>query len=366
MKNMVEIVLENLCKVFGEVKAVDNVNLKIKDGEFMVLLGPSGCGKTTILRMIAGLEKPTSGNIYFDGKIVNDLEPKERNVAMIFQEYALYPHMSVAQNMTLCLQVDKVPKEEIAKRLKKTAELLRIENLLHRKPTQLSGGQQQRVAIGRAIIRNPSVFLMDEPLSNLDAILRVAMRAELKRLHKKLKTTTVYVTHDQAEAMVLADRVAVLKDGRLLQVDKPRKIYDRPINTFVAEFIGSPRINLVRCRIIMRGNSVLADLGNFVIKPDNKAAANLRRSKISEAILGIRPEDVKVLPKKESGAAIGRVYFYQQMGNVGYVDIDMGKGVRLTASVEPERELYLGQKIYVGFNKKRLKFFDINSGNLIV
>ncbi|MEM2250598.1 MAG: ABC transporter ATP-binding protein [Candidatus Hadarchaeales archaeon] len=362
---MVEIVLENLCKVFGEVKAVDNVNLKIKDGEFMVLLGPSGCGKTTILRMIAGLEKPTSGNIYFDGKIVNDLEPKERNVAMIFQEYALYPHMSVAQNMTLCLQVDKIPKEEIAKRLKRTAELLRIENLLHRKPSELSGGQQQRVAIGRAIIRDPSVFLMDEPLSNLDAILRVAMRAELRRLHKKLKTTTVYVTHDQAEAMVLADRVAVLKDGRLLQVDKPRKIYDHPINTFVAEFIGSPKINLVRCKIIMRGNSVLADLGNFVIKPTAKAAANLRRSKISEAILGIRPEDVKVLTKRKNGAAMGRVYFYQQMGNVGYVDIDMGKGVRLTASVEPERELRLGQKVYVGFNEKRLKFFDTRSSNLI-
>lgn len=362
---MVKIVLENLCKYFGEVKAVDNINLEIKDGEFMVLLGPSGCGKTTILRMIAGLEKPTSGNIYFDGKLVNDLEPKERNVAMVFQEYALYPHMSIMENMTLCLKVDKVPEEEIRRRLRRTADLLQIRELLHRKPSELSGGQQQRVAIGRAIIRNPSVFLMDEPLSNLDAVLRVVMRTELKKLHEKLKTTTVYVTHDQAEAMVMADRVAVLRDGKLLQVDKPRRIYDHPANTFVAEFIGSPRINITRCRIVRRGAAVLADAGRFFFRPPQRTASLLRRQKVEKAIVGVRPEDVKVQKRKKRNLAEGVVYFFQQMGNVGYVDIDMGGGVKLTATVDPDCELREGEKVYVGFNEKRLKFFDIESGNLI-
>jgi len=363
---MVKITLENLTKTFGEVKAVDNVNLEIKDGEFMVLLGPSGCGKTTILRMIAGLEKPTSGKIYFDGKVVNDLEPKERNVAMVFQEYALYPHMSVADNMTLCLQVDKVAREEIEKRLKFVSELLQIDKLLHRRPPELSGGQQQRVAIGRAIIRNPSVFLMDEPLSNLDAILRVAMRAELRKLHEKLKTTTVYVTHDQAEAMVMADRVAVLKDGKLLQVDTPRNIYDYPVDRFVAEFIGSPRINLFSCRVVRRGSRMLADALSFSIRLPPKVGAGLRKMKAKEVTVGVRAEDVIVLPKREKGAIEGRVYFFQQMGNLGYVDIDMGGGVKLTAAVDPDFCFRSGEKLFVRFNEKNLKFFDVKSGRLIV
>jgi multiple sugar transport system ATP-binding protein len=362
---MVEIVLENLHKSFGEVKAVDNINLKIKDREFMVLLGPSGCGKTTILRMIAGLEKPTSGRIYFDGKVVNDLEPKERNIAMVFQEYALYPHMSVADNMSLCLQVDKVPRPEIERRLKTTAELLQIEKLLHRKPSELSGGQQQRVALGRAIIRNPSVFLMDEPLSNLDAIFRVAMRAELKKLQERLKTTTVYVTHDQAEAMVLADRVAVLRDGRLLQVDTPRNVYDHPGDTFVAEFIGSPRINLVRCRLVRRGAGIVADVGPFSITPSAGAASALRRSRKPAATLGVRPEDVHVLPRRERGAVQGRVYFIQQMGNVAYMDLDMGDGIRITAAVDPNFDLKPDETVFVRFDERRLKFFDVESGKLI-
>ncbi|MEM2875227.1 MAG: ABC transporter ATP-binding protein [Candidatus Hadarchaeales archaeon] len=362
---MVKIVLKNLCKSFGEVKAVDDINLEIKNREFMVLLGPSGCGKTTILRMIAGLEKPTSGKIYFDGKVVNDLEPKERNIAMVFQEYALYPHMSVADNMSLCLQVDRVPKEEIARRLKTTAELLQIEKLLHRKPSELSGGQQQRVALGRAIIRNPSVFLMDEPLSNLDAILRIAMRAELKKLQEKLRTTTIYVTHDQAEAMVLADRVAVLKDGKLLQLDTPRNIYDHPVDKFVAEFIGSPRINFVKCRIVRRGAGTVADAGPFSIVPPQKASDALRRSKSTGATLGVRPEDVHVLERKERGSIEGKVYFFQQMGNVGYVDVDMGDGIRITASVDPDFDARPGEKVFVRFDERRMKFFDEETGKLI-
>ncbi len=356
---MAEIVLENLCKTFGNVKAVDNLNLKIKEKEFMVFLGPSGCGKTTALRLIAGLEKPTSGNIYFDGEPVNDLEPKERNIAMVFQEYALYPHMSVADNMSLCLQVDKVPKEKIVKKLKITAGILQIEQLLTRKPSELSGGQQQRVALGRAIIRNPSVYLMDEPLSNLDAILRVAMRAELKKLHEKLKTTTIYVTHDQAEAMVLADRVAVLKDGKLLQMDKPRKIYDRPTNKFIAEFVGSPKMNFIKCSLLEKNGQIFLDAGPFSLKVSNGVWTTMKnQAPSSELTMGVRPEHVFVHTKKEKDSIEAKVYFFQQMGNVGYVELGLGNDIQVTAAVKADFEKNIGEKVFVKFDKKHIRFFD--------
>lgn len=361
---MAEIVLENLCKTFGSVEAVDNLNLKIKEREFMVFLGPSGCGKTTALRLIAGLEKPTSGNIYLDGKLVNDLEPKERNVAMVFQEYALYPHMTVAENMSLCLQVDKVPKEKIVKKLKRTAEILQIEKLMNRKPSELSGGQQQRVALGRAIIRNPSVYLMDEPLSNLDAILRVAMRTELKKLHEKLRTTTIYVTHDQAEAMVLADRVAVLKDGKLLQVDKPRKIYDRPANKFIAEFIGSPKMNFVSGSLLEKNGQVFFDAGMFSMKLDGFWSTMKDRVSGSELVMGVRPEHAHVHTKKEKDAIEAKIYFFQQMGNLGYVELEIGN-VKIIAVVKADFEKNVGEKVFVKFDKRYINFFDKVDGKLI-
>lgn len=355
---MAEIVLENLCKTFGNVKAVDNLNLTIKEKEFMVFLGPSGCGKTTALRLIAGLEKPTSGNIYFDGEPVNDLEPKERNIAMVFQEYALYPHMSVAENMSLCLQVDKVPKEKIVEKVKRTAEILQIEQLLNRKPSKLSGGQQQRVALGRAIIRNPRVYLMDEPLSNLDAILRVAMRTELKKLHEKLKTTTIYVTHDQAEAMVLADRVAVLKDGKLLQADKPRKIYDRPTNKFIAAFVGSPKMNFVSGSLLEKNGQIFFDAGQFTIKVSDGFWPTMKNQILSpELTMGVRSEHVHVHAKKEKDAIGAKIYFFQQMGNLGYVELEIGD-IKIIATVRADFEKRIGEKVFVKFDKRHVLFFD--------
>ena len=354
---MVEIVLENLSKTFGDVKAVDNLNLKIKEKEFMVFLGPSGCGKTTLLRLIAGLEKPTNGKIYFDGRVVNDLEPKERNVAMVFQEYALYPHMTVAENMSLCLQVDKVPREKIVEKLKRTAEILQIEKLMNRKPSELSGGQQQRVALGRAIIRNPSVYLMDEPLSNLDAILRVAMRSELKKLHEKLKTTTIYVTHDQAEAMVLADRVAVLKDGKLLQVDKPRKIYDRPANKFIAEFVGSPKMNFIKGSVLEKNGQILFDAGTFSMKLNGFWSTMKDQVSGSELVMGVRPEHVHVYTKKEKDTTEAKIYFFQQMGNLGYVELEIGN-IKTIAAVRADFEKNIGEKVFVKFDRRYVHFFD--------
>ncbi|RLE52516.1 MAG: glycerol-3-phosphate ABC transporter ATP-binding protein, partial [Candidatus Methanomethylicota archaeon] len=240
---MVKIHLEHVTKVFGEVVAVDDVTLTIREKEFMVLLGPSGCGKTTTLRIIAGLEEPTKGEVYIDDQPVTYLPPKDRDIAMVFQNYALYPHMKVYDNIAFPLKLRKYPKEEIDKMVKEVAEMLHIEDLLDRMPKQLSGGEQQRVALARALIRRPKAFLLDEPLSNLDAKLRVVMRAELKRLQKELGVTTVYVTHDQAEAMTMADRIAVMKDGKVLQVGSPADVFNKPVNLFVAGFIGSPPMN---------------------------------------------------------------------------------------------------------------------------
>ncbi|HDJ83484.1 MAG TPA: ABC transporter ATP-binding protein, partial [Desulfurococcaceae archaeon] len=263
---MVSVRLENLTKCFGRVIAVNNLNLEIKDGEFVALLGPSGCGKTTTLLMIAGIYKPTKGYIYFDDVIVNDLPPKDRNIGMVFQSYALYPHMRVFDNIAFPLKLQKLPKEEIKKRVLETAKLLRIEDLLNRKPAQLSGGQQQRVALARALAKQPNLFLMDEPLSNLDAKLRVIMRAELKRLQKSLGITTIYVTHDQVEAMTMADRIAVLNKGELQQYSTAEELYSKPSNLFVAGFIGSPPMNFIECTLVERDNKYYLDASDFSIE----------------------------------------------------------------------------------------------------
>ncbi|HEX4526333.1 MAG TPA: sn-glycerol-3-phosphate ABC transporter ATP-binding protein UgpC, partial [Gaiellaceae bacterium] len=292
---MAEIEFHEVSKVYdGGTKAVSDLDLKIEDGEMMVLVGPSGCGKTTALRMAAGLEKITSGELRIGDRIVNNVTPKERNIAMVFQNYALYPHMTVEQNLAFSLKLHRLPKDEIKRRVLSAAKTLEIEELLKRKPKALSGGQRQRVAMGRAIVREPDAFLMDEPLSNLDAKLRVQMRAEIHQLQRRLNTTTIYVTHDQVEAMTMGDRVSVMNAGRLLQVDTPQVLYDRPVNEFVAGFIGSPAINLVEAQLEQTNGRYSVAFGEHRLTVDDNLAR--QRSGLKEyvgksIILGLRPED---------------------------------------------------------------------------
>ena len=294
---MANVLIKNLTKQFGNVVAVDKVNLEVKDKEFVVLLGPSGCGKTTVLRCIAGLESPEDGEIYIGDRLVNELEPKERDIAMVFQTYALYPHMTVFQNLAFPLENANVPKLDIKEEVEKTARLLKIENLLDRRPKQLSGGQRQRVALGRAMVRKPKVFLMDEPLSNLDAKLRVYMRAELKKLQKELGVTTIYVTHDQVEAMTMGDSVAILNQGALQQFGKASDIYFHPVNVFVAGFIGTPPTNFFNCNLTKEETYVF-DAGPFkYVVP--QLLAKKAQGWPSSVVFGVRPQDVIVHPKAQ-------------------------------------------------------------------
>ena len=289
---MASVTLQNVTKRFGNVIAVNQANLEIRDKEFIVLVGPSGCGKSTTLRMVAGLEEITEGNIYIGDTLVNDVPPKDRDIAMVFQNYALYPHMDVYNNMAFGLKLRKFPKAEIDKRVKEAARMLGIENLLDRKPKALSGGQRQRVAVGRAIVREPKVFLMDEPLSNLDAKLRVQMRAELSKLHARLQTTAIYVTHDQVEAMTMGDRIVVMKDGVIQQVGAPLEIYDHPVNMFVAGFIGTPPMNFLNVVLRREGDDYIVDGGSFKLTIDPERARqikNLGEYVDKEVVLGIRP-----------------------------------------------------------------------------
>lgn len=292
---MATVIFKNVSKVYsGNVKTVKDLNLEIKDKEFMILVGPSGCGKSTSLRMIAGLEEITEGDLFIDNQRVNDLPPKDRDIAMVFQNYALYPHMTVYDNMAFGLKLRKFPKDEIDKRVKNAAEILGLSIYLDRKPKALSGGQRQRVAVGRAIVRQPKVFLFDEPLSNLDAKLRVQMRSELSKLHHKLKTTMVYVTHDQIEAMTMGDRIAVMKDGEIHQVDTPLNLYNYPINKFVAGFIGSPAMNFLNCKVIEIGGDFYLDEGSGKIKvlPQTKNLLKDKGFLGKDIVLGIRPENI--------------------------------------------------------------------------
>jgi multiple sugar transport system ATP-binding protein len=290
---MASVVLKKLTKDFKSVIAVSNMNLEIKDKEFLVLVGPSGCGKTTALRMIAGLEEVSSGEILIDNLLVNDISPKDRDIAMVFQNYALYPHMSVYDNMAFGLKLRRVPKLEIRRRVQETAGLLGLEKLLDRKPKQLSGGQRQRVALGRAIVREPKVFLMDEPLSNLDAKLRVQTRAELIKLHRRLGITTIYVTHDQVEAMTMGDRIVVMKDGVVQQVDSPIGLYNKPTNMFVAGFIGTPSMNFVDATLEKQDGRFVVNAGSFkVMIPQNKNGQDFDKYVGKSLVFGIRPEDI--------------------------------------------------------------------------
>ncbi|HTG86747.1 MAG TPA: ABC transporter ATP-binding protein [Pyrinomonadaceae bacterium] len=340
---------QNVSKTFGDTLVVDDLSLEIDDGEFVVLLGPSGCGKTTTLRMLAGLETVTSGDIYIQDELINDVQTQHRDLAMVFQSYALYPHMTIAENIAYPLRVRKLDKDERTKRVNQVARMLEIEPLLSRKPRQLSGGERQRVALARAIVREPRAYLMDEPLSNLDARLRVQMRGELKRLQHQLGTTTIYVTHDQAEAMTLATRVAVMSRGRLQQFDTPLTIYNRPANRFVAEFVGSPSMNFIEGKI---ENNIFVN-GSIrlpVTKPNR-----------DQITIGIRPEHIRVFTEPQDGAIPANVYVTELMGNETFVFLSVGNN-RLIARAPADFRAELESLVWLQIESEKAHFFDPQTG----
>lgn len=366
------LVLKNLTKVYGTgVHAVRDLDLEVRDGEFFTLLGPSGCGKTTTLRMIAGLERPTSGGIFIRGRDFTNVPPRDRDLAMVFQNYALYPHMSAYDNLALNLQVRRVPRREIDARVREVAGMLGIEPVLRFKPGQLSGGQRQRVALGRALIRRPNVFLMDEPLSNLDLKLRERTRTELKKLHERLQITTIYVTHDQSEALVLSDRIGVMNGGRLLQVATPRQVYDRPADVFVARFIGSPSINLLRVRVrntdgrshlVLEGDGT--DPAGFTLSVPPLAVQALDGTD-GQAILGARPEALALHRQHTPSGLRARVEFVEPMGAVNYVVLHLEERERaildrdhLIAVVGAHEEFSDDTPVWVTVRSDRLVLFD--------
>jgi multiple sugar transport system ATP-binding protein len=361
--SLAKVTLKHMTKAFGDVVAVNDLSLEAKDKDFLVLLGPSGCGKTTALRCIAGLETPEKGEIYIGDRLVNDLDPKERDVAMVFQNYALYPHMSVFQNLAFPLENMKVPKDELKKQVRRAAELLEIEPLLDRKPKQLSGGQQQRVALGRAIVREPQVFLMDEPLSNLDAKLRVYMRAELKKLQEEIGVTTVYVTHDQVEAMTMGDQIAILKAGILQQFDPPSKVYSHPANEFVAGFVGSPPTNFFDCSL---KDSVLEAEG-FTYHLTGKLADAAAKATSDRLLLGIRPQDIRVYKDDtdKRNLIAADLYTTEPLGDMLILDLKIA-GRLIKAVVSPDFEVGEAQKLWLEFLMEKLHLFDQKTGKALL
>ncbi|MDG6940166.1 MAG: ABC transporter ATP-binding protein [Nitrososphaerota archaeon] len=354
---MAKLRLSSINKAFGGVDAVKDFNLTVNDGEFLVLLGPSGSGKTTVLRMVAGLETPTTGEIFIDDVLVNGKLPKERDVAMVFQNYALYPHLSAYDNISMPLKSKKLSAEEIDKRIKETAEVLQIGHVLTRKPGQLSGGEQQRVAVARAVVRSPKVFLFDEPLSNLDAKLRVTARGFLKRLQKDLKVTTVYVTHDQAEAMTMADRMVVMNHGVLQQISEPDRVYREPANMFVASFVGSPPINLVPGAIVKAdGSAKFVAKGNIFEVPVSSDAPQSE-----EVYLGVRPEDVVVHAKPPKGGWTARVYLQEPMGSVQFLTLDVN-GTKIVSQTQPNLSVSLNQTVGFSIQHEGVHVFDAKDG----
>jgi multiple sugar transport system ATP-binding protein len=358
---MASVTYENVFKKFGDMAAVDNMNFHVEDKEFLVLVGPSGCGKTTALRLLAGLEEITSGEIKIGDRVVNDVAPKDRDIAMVFQSYALYPHLSVFDNMAFGLKLRKVAKEEIKRRVNEAAETLGITELLQRKPRQLSGGQRQRVAVGRAIVREPKVFLFDEPLSNLDAKLRVQMRTEISKLHQRLQTTFIYVTHDQTEAMTMASRIAVINKGKLQQIDSPQNLYDRPGNLFVAGFIGSPAMNFFPGKLRRDGDRIVVDTGDFVVAiPANKVAP-YRQYIDKDVIFGIRPENIHdadfVPPNIDAERVTVKVDVTELMGNEIFLYLVSGRNT-FVARVDPRSKLRIGQQAQVMFDMDNIHIFD--------
>jgi len=367
---MAQVSLKNVSKIFpGNVKAVDNVNLGIENKEFMVLVGPSGCGKSTTLRMVAGLEEITEGFIYIGGQLVNDVPAKDRNIAMVFQNYALYPHMNVFENMAFGLRLRHIPKKEIIQRVNEAADILGIKRLLNRKPRELSGGERQRVAVGRAIVRKPLVFLFDEPLSNLDAKMRVQMRTELHKLHIRLQTTIIYVTHDQVEAMTMGDRIAVMKDGILQQVADPISIYDHPKNKFVAGFIGSPPMNFMKGAILKKDGRLYFAEGKISVKLVADMFDKLIPYVGSEVIFGIRCEDIydKLFVSQAPPENIVRVNceVYEPMGSEVYLYLNTGSHTFI-ARVGAHNKPKVNQDIDLVFDMSKVHFFDKDTEETIV
>ncbi|SET71322.1 multiple sugar transport system ATP-binding protein [Natronincola peptidivorans] len=361
---MASLVLKDINKYYTNTfHAVKDLNLTIDDKEFIILVGPSGCGKSTSLRMIAGLEEISSGELYIDDKLVNDVEPKDRDIAMVFQNYALYPHMTVFDNMAFGLKLRKMSKEEIQTKVNEAAEILNIKELLNRKPKELSGGQRQRVALGRAIVREPKVFLMDEPLSNLDAKLRVQMRSEINKLHKKLQTTFIYVTHDQTEAMTMGTRIVVMKDGIVQQVADPQTIYEYPANLFVAGFIGSPQMNFINCNLVEEGDKIYAIFGNNkLLIPTNKANVVKAKDYIGkDIVLGIRPKDLyakadATFPNEES-TFTARIDVKELLGSETYLYLKLDD-IDLISIVQPNLAIEIGERIEISVDMNKCHLFD--------
>jgi len=365
---MASLYLKNLAKTYpGGVTAVRDFSLEIKDQEFLILVGPSGCGKTTVLRMIAGLEEISAGELYIDDRPVNDVAAKDRDIAMVFQNYALYPHLSVYDNMAFGLKLRKIPKAEIRKNVQEAARILALEDLLKRKPKELSGGQRQRVALGRAIVRKPKVFLMDEPLSNLDAQLRTQMRIEIAKLHKNLQTTFVYVTHDQTEAMTMGTRIVVMKDGLIQQIDSPQSIYDHPVNMFVAGFLGSPGMNFLEVLIIEQNGCIFAKLVDALLPVPAAGGQKLKEQGYldQKVVQGIRAEHLcgsgDFLDRHPEYVLRGRLEFTELRGAETYQYVRIA-GREVVVRVSPELRAETGQEVRVGFNMSKAHFFDKESG----
>jgi len=365
---MASVTYEHVTKRWGDITAVKDLNIEIADKEFLVFVGPSGCGKSTSLRMLAGLEEISDGRIWIGDRVVNDVPPKDRDIAMVFQSYALYPHMSVYDNMAFGLKLRKVSKDEIDRRVRQAAGELGIEHLLERKPKALSGGQRQRVAVGRAIVREPAVFLMDEPLSNLDAKLRVEARAMIQRLHNRLETTFIYVTHDQTEAMTMGSRIAVLKDGLLQQIDTPQSLYDRPDNVFVAGFIGSPSMNFFNATLVREDGDYYIDTGVYRVRVPEDKKAVWGQAASQRVILGVRPEDIHdphyappgIIPAEiEAQVDVtelmgNEVFLYLKSGNLSYV-----------ARVDPRTDAKIGNTINLVMNAENMHLFDAETERAI-
>jgi multiple sugar transport system ATP-binding protein len=355
---MAEVRLDNVVKNYGSLYAVNHVSLTVEDGEFVALVGPSGCGKTTTLNLVAGLIPMSGGEIAIGDRVVTTLDPKDRDIAMVFQNYALYPNKTVYKNLAFPLQMRHLPKDEIDRKVKQAAQTLDITHLLERRPRELSGGQQQRVALGRALVRDPAVFLMDEPLSNLDAKLRVQMRSELKRFHQDLKATVIYVTHDQLEAVTMADKMAVMSGGLLQQYDAPAQVFEHPANTFVAGFVGSPAMNLVPLRLTQQGDAVALaspDGWQLALSPEK---AQLARTASSDAVvLGARHSTLRLHKSAMPGAVAGHAYIVEPTGDITFVQVKLGSSV-IIVSVDPSVRVAPDEPVWIAFDQAKLHLFD--------
>lgn len=363
---MSSVTFKNIKKVYPNgFEAVKDFNLEIEDREFVIFVGPSGCGKSTTLRMVAGLEEISSGELYIDDVLVNDIEPKDRDIVMVFQNYALYPHMTVYQNMAFALEIRKMPKDEIDRKVREAAEILDLENLLDRKPAQLSGGQRQRVAMGRAIVRNPKVFLMDEPLSNLDAKLRVQMRSEISKIHNRLQSTMIYVTHDQVEAMTLGTRIVVMNAGDIMQCDTPMNLYNKPGNLFVATFIGSPQMNLFPANVAITGDNVVLHFGDEEIHLPESLNKKLIEGQYDgkRVMVGVRPEDLKI-DKVSANCVNGEVDVKELLGHDANIHFNE-YGIEFTATISALEDVKVGDKVRLYLDNDKLHLFDIETEQAI-